>query len=200
MSGEVIDYNNIRSKYGTGWFKTFTMENQSYTLVINAPNICIDCYVKTSAWLREAKLTVQSYYYNGSTWVPDWGGSISCSGGNGEDHYRWRHNRQDESYPNYNNSNYHMWRLDVNAEYESKNSWAGLNVWMGGINLYNQSEYDNLCKDKEIRYCRSDELWSITSSSTYKTLQEFLDHESPSIYRGTPITDANGKYVVYTPI
>ena len=196
----LINLSNYQSKYGAGWFKEYTAENWSTTIICNAPSICVNAYVKTAAAFREASITVNCYYFDGNTWQPVWSKSMSCKGGSGSDSYRWSHNRGAESYPNQTNSTYHMWRFDISGSNEAKNSWYGVNFWMGGMGLMTQGEYETYFKDKAIRYCRCDEIWSISSGSTYTTLQSFLDKESPSVHRGTPITSSNGKYVVHTTI
>ena len=200
MANELINLANYQSKYGSGWFKTYTAENWDTTIICNAPNICAEVYVKTAAAFREASITVGCYYFDGSEWKNVWTKSLSCKGGSGYDNFRWSHNRTAESYPNQSNGNYHMWGFVIDGSNEAKNSWYGVNFWMGGMGLFTQNEYDTHFKDKEIRYCRCDEIWSISSGSTYTSLDAFIDGESPSLYRGTPITETNGKYVVHTTI
>lgn len=198
MAGEVFNFANYKSKYGTSWFKTYSVQNQNITLIANAPNICVDFYVETGAMLRTASISITTSYYNGSSWITAWTKNMSCSGKNGSEHYRWAHNRAAESYPYRNDGLYHMWQFAITGSNENKNSWYGADVWMGGINVFTDAEYESLCKNRPIRYCRSDEIWSL--GGKYGSAQAFLDGEHPGVYRGSEITDATGKYMVATDI
>lgn len=189
MAGEIINFANHKSKYGEGWFYSNDYNEWNGTVVVSAPNICINAYVDSVA-LRKASITVQSYYYNGSSWVADWGGTLSKSGNN-EDSYRWSHNRRAESYPNYNTSNYHIWRFDISGSCTGSATY-GFKIWVGGIGLYTEAEYNTYCKDQLIK-CSKGDYWGI--GGTYGSLDAFLAGELPSVYRGTAITDTTGKYV-----
>lgn len=186
---DIINFTNYKNKYGSGWFYSNDYNEWNGTVVVAAPNICTNTYVDSVA-LRKGNITVTAYYYNGSGWTQKWSKTISKSGNNDEE-YKWSHNRAAESYPNQDNSNYHLWRFDVSGSCTGSSTY-GFKVWCGGIGLYNDSEYNTYCKGQKIRYVAGD-YWGI--GGTYGSLDAFLNGEHPNVRRGTKITESNGKFV-----
>ena len=189
MSGELINFSNYKSKFGTSWRFSNEWTNWNGTVYVAAPSFIIQ-YKADSVLLRNCTIYVDAYVYRNGKWGLAWSDSAYAKGNN-EETKKFYHNKSSEGTSSTDVADCHMWYFNTSCS-NAGSTKTYFNVWCGGIGVYTDTEYNNRCKDKIIKYSAGD-WWT-----SYGSPDAFFEAQSPAVYRGDLITDTTGAYICYS--
>lgn len=188
-TGDKINYANYKAMVPGAWRITPSWKDTNKTIYLSACSFVIQIRV-TSVWFRKSRIWLTAYYYNGSSWVQAYTGYISKSGGSSGD-AKYYHNRADEGTTSGDSHQHHLWKFVIAMDPEGS-SHGYFNIWAGGLETMNETEYNNYFKGNKIMGVKC--AYSDSSSDS-----AFVASNHPSTNKGTKISVSAGthKYICY---
>jgi len=182
--GDEINYANYKAMVPTAWRTTPSWTDTNVTVYLSSCSFVAQIRV-TSVWFRKSRIWLTSYYYNGYSWVQAYTGYLSESGGS-SDSTKYYHNRADEGITSADQHQHHLWKFVISMDPEGS-SHGHFNIWAGGLETMNETEYNNYFKGHKIHGI-------VCSYSDSSTDSNWVSSKYPLANRGTKISIADGTY------
>jgi len=183
--GDLINYANYKEMAGGSWRLTPSWEDTDKTVYL--ASCCFVVRIRcTSVLWRTSKMTLNAYYYNGSSWVRAYENTISQKNAGTTSQFYY-HNRADEGTTSTDQHQHHLWKFVISNTIHPGSSHTYFELWAGGMETMNETEYNSYFKGQKLMGINCS--YSDSSSDT-----DWVNNKYPSVYKGTPIGVSSGTY------
>ena len=186
MAGELINFANYKAKVrnGSAWVASTSITDTNKTFVVCAPSFRCVASVSSVA-LKSNWVRLTAGYWNGSSWTTVLLGWEAYKSGKGSASFSFNHNREAEATDSEDSPFHNIWKLDVTMKGKDGSAHGYFDIWLGGIEMMTQNEYNETCLGRKIQCCKPD-WWGM--GGTYSTPEQCVAAQRPSVFRGNPLS------------
>ena len=181
-----INFANYKAKVrdGSAWVASTSITDTNKTFVVCAPSFRCVASVSSVA-LRSNWVRLTAGYWNGSGWTTVLSGWEAYKSGKGSASFSFNHNREAEATDSVDSPFHNIWKLDVTMKGKDGSAHGYFDIWLGGIEMMTQNEYNETCLGRKIQCCKPD-WWGM--GGTYSTPEQCVSAQRPSVFRGNPLS------------
>lgn len=187
-TGDLINFANYKKNVrdGSSWTTSKSLQDTNRTIIAVGSSIRLEARV-SSVLFRSNWVRVTGSYWNGSGWTTAFSNWEASKSGAGSASFSFNHNRETESTDSCDSPFHHIWKFDISMKGKDGSAHGYCDIIIGGIEMFTQNEYNEVCLGKKIQCCRPD-WWEI--GGTYATAEACVAGERPSAFRGNPISSS----------